>query len=440
LSDLAGEDGTWLPNGDLLVSHENHLWVVPKVGGAPRKFADTGGLSWWFRWSPDGKALRFTKNETGPNGNHQWEISADGTNSHRVLADWQEQGVMVRGNWTPDGKYFVFTVLGRAHDDLWALREKGDWLHKLDRKPVQLTSGPLGFSSSQPSLDGRKIFAIGTQFRSELSRYDKKSRQFVPYLGGISAVGVTFSPDGQWVAYITFPEGQLWRSRLDGSEKLQLTFPPNFSAYAQWSPDGQQIAFDSSLPGAPEQLCVVGKDGGSPRVLYQGQDIVRPSWRRDANTILFEDNLGVPEEAVVQLFKLKTNQLSTLPGSKGLVLPVVSPNGRYLAAGTVDGKKLKVYDFEAQAWQDFTSEHRVGFTVWSADSAYIYFDNGLSADPAIYRLRVADHMMEQVASLKNLRRVAWRNLPWLGLVPNGDPLVMRDVGSQEVYALDFDEP
>ena len=66
-----------------------------------------------------------------------------------MLADWQEQGVMVRGNWTPDGKYFVFTVLGRAHDDLWALREKGDWLHKLDRKPVQLTSGPLG--SVRPS-------------------------------------------------------------------------------------------------------------------------------------------------------------------------------------------------------------------------------------------------------------------------------------------------
>ena len=150
-----------------------------------------------------------------------------------------------------------------------------------------------------------------------------------------------------------FRRGQVWRSRLDGSEKLQLTFPSKFfglcAMVARWTTD----CFRFVSTGRTDRLCVVGKDGGSPRVLYQGQDIVRPSWRRDANTILFEDNLGVPEEAVVQLFNLKTNQLSTLPGSKGLVLPVVSPNGRYLAAGTVDGKKLKVYDFEAQAWQDF---------------------------------------------------------------------------------------
>jgi hypothetical protein len=29
---------------------------------------------------------------------------------------------------------------------------------------------------------------------------------------------------------------------------------------------------------------------------------------------------------------------------------------------------------------------------------------------------------------------------WFGLTPNGDPLLMRDIGSQEVYALDFEEP
>jgi hypothetical protein len=29
---------------------------------------------------------------------------------------------------------------------------------------------------------------------------------------------------------------------------------------------------------------------------------------------------------------------------------------------------------------------------------------------------------------------------WFGLTPEGDPLLMHDVGSQEVYALDLDEP
>jgi hypothetical protein len=33
---------------------------------------------------------------------------------------------------------------------------------------------------------------------------------------------VSFSRDGRWVAYVTYPEGELWRSKLDGSQKLKL--------------------------------------------------------------------------------------------------------------------------------------------------------------------------------------------------------------------------
>ena len=48
--------------------------------------------------------------------------------------------------------------------------------------------------------------------------------------------------------------------------------------------------------------------------------------------------------------------------------------------------------------------------------------------------------MELVASLKDTRRAIWGNLPWFGLTPKDEPLVLRDVGSQELYALDFEEP
>jgi Tol biopolymer transport system component len=222
-----------------------------------------------------------------------------------------------------------------------------------------------------------------------------------------------------------------------------LTSSPTFSPFERWSPDGQQIVYVSGQPGQSDQLCVVGKDGGSPRVLYQSPSgVVRPTWRKDGSAILFREagTVTVPENEEVKIFDLKTGQLSTLPDSKGVILPVISPDGRYLASGTADGKKLKLYDFSTQAWQEFALQIGVGVIEWSVDSRYVYFDNGLSTDPAIYRLRLADHKLEQVASLKNFRRVVWGNLPWFGLTPNGDPLVMRDIGSQEVYALDFEEP
>ena len=55
--------------------------------------------------------------------------------------------------------------------------------------------------------------------------YAADSKIWAPFLGGISAGELEVSPDGQWVTYTTFPEF-LWRSKLDGSERLQLTFAP----------------------------------------------------------------------------------------------------------------------------------------------------------------------------------------------------------------------
>jgi Tol biopolymer transport system component/predicted Ser/Thr protein kinase len=442
LSDFPVVDASWMPNGDLLVSRDNQFWVMPKQGGAPRKFADPAAIPWWPRWSPDGRVLRFSRQALETGAVDQWEVSVEGTNLHRVLpSGWQENANKMQGNWTPNGNYFVFITASGNRGDLWAVREKGDWLHKVDKRPVQLPAGPLSFASPQPSADGKKIFAIGAQLRSELVRYDKKSGQFVPYLNGISAAEVSFSPDGQWVAYTSYPEGQLWRSRIDGSEKLQLTFSSDSAAsYLRWSPDGTQITYISSQPGRPNQLCLVGRDGGSPRTLYEASFLTRPSWV-DGTTVAFAEGFFIAEMREVKVLDLKTGKVSTLPGSKGLGLPVVSPDGRYLASSTIDGRKLRLYDFTTHAWQELALPS-VGFAEWSADSRYLYFDNGLSKDPAIYRLRLADRKVEQVVSLKDFRRAVFsaNGATWMGLTPDGSPLLTRDTGTQEVYALDFEEP
>ena len=192
------------------------------------------------------------------------------------------------------------------------------------------------------------------------------------------------------------------------------------------------------MPGAPDKICVVGREGGSPKVLYQGTSITRTSWGRDGTSVVFGESTDLIEDAQVKLLDLKTGQVTTLPDSKGVVMPVVSPDGHYLGGGTADGKHLKIYDFDARTWKELSPEHTVGFTEWSADGRYLYFDNGWSADPAIYRLRVADQKVGQILTLKKFRRVLWGYLPWFGLTPKSEVLLMRDVGSQEVYALDFD--
>ena len=86
--------------------------------------------------------------------------------------------------------------------------------------------GPAATRSPLAGLDGKKLFATTSQARGRLARYDSRTGQFVPYLDGISAIGVDFSRDGQWIAYAQYPDLTLWRSKINGSDRLQLTFAP----------------------------------------------------------------------------------------------------------------------------------------------------------------------------------------------------------------------
>jgi Tol biopolymer transport system component len=435
VSELTAWDGTWLPDGNFLIARNKELLAVSP--GATRQFATLPDYSYWFRWSPDGQRLRFTVSAKG--GNSIWELPASGGSPHRVVPAltgiFHEQG-----SWTPDGRYFIFQVFHHNRTDLWTIREKSDLFRKLDHRPVQLTSGPMSFNAAQPSADGNTIYAVGEQPRSELVRYDSKSRQFLPYLDGASVTDVSFSRDEQWVAYSTYPDGVLWRSRIDGTQKLQLTSTmPQLAVMPQWSPDGKQIAF-SGGPGDQLQLYVVSADGGTSHLFSVAEsNVVSPSWTPDGNSIVFVDAAGTLTLRAVKVINLKASQVTTIPDSEGLLLSLCSPDGRYIAATSVDGQKLKLFDFKLQKWSDLLKTN-VGRISWSRDSKYIYFDTGLSAEPVFYSVRVDDRKVERVADFKGFRRVVSAWIPWSGVTPDGAPLLMRDLSTQEVYALDFEAP
>ena len=134
----------------------------------------------------------------------------------------------------------------------------------LQRGPRQLTAGPMNFNTPVFSGDSKKLFVLGEQRRGELVRYDTKAHQFLPYLSGISADRLGFSRDGQWVAYVSYPDGTLWRSKIDGTHKQQLTFQSFAVHLPRWSPDGNYIVFDGSKDGKSEEDLSISAAGGSP--------------------------------------------------------------------------------------------------------------------------------------------------------------------------------
>ncbi len=435
LGDAVGQSAAWSPDGQTIAyANGRDLFLAKSDGTEPRKLASASARVFKVAWSPDGAVIRFSVGDRLSRAHSLWQVSVNGSSLQPLLPGWQTAPSECCGNWTEDGKYFVFQVGG----NIWALAEKGNWFGKADGQPVQLTTGPMTYSSPLPSKDGKKLFVVGTLARGELARYDASSSQFVPFLSGISADGVSFSKDGQWAAYVSYPDGTLWRSKVDGTQRMQLSYPPLAAFAPRWSPDGRQIVFYVFSAGQKSKLYMVSTDGGTPRELMPGdsEDEWDPTWSPDGTRIAFGGGI-TDQNAGVRILDVKTQQVSTLPGSSGLFSPRWSPDGRYMVAMPSDSRSLMLFDFATQKWQEIATIS-MAFPNWSKSGEYIYFLHE-EDQPSVMRVRISDRKLERVADLKNFPQTGSYGI-WLGMAPDDSPLLLRDTGTQEIYSLDWQAP
>jgi Tol biopolymer transport system component/Ser/Thr protein kinase RdoA (MazF antagonist) len=443
LGNLEVSVAAWSPDGKRMAyAKENEIFLAKSDASEPRRILTTAGFSSDLRWSPNGAILRFTVNDPQTNFRSLWQASADGSNLHPLLPGWNKPTPNeCCGKWTADGRYFVFQSIREGTANVWALREDGGLFRSTAHEPVQLTTGPMNIGEPVPSRDGKKLFVQGWRTRGELVRYDAKSGQFAPYLSGISAMGFDFSRDGAWVAYNQDAEGIIWRSKVDGTQKLQLTFPPMQAYLPRWSPDGRQIAFFGHPPGEPWQIYAVPAAGGSPELIYRGEtNVADPNWSPDGKSLVFGGNSAYSNQAsAVYVLDMKTRKASKLPGSDGLFSPRWSPDGRYIAALTVNSLGSMLFDFTTQKWTELVKMF-VGYPNWSRDGRHVYFDGVLENEEGYYRVRVSDRKLERILSLQGFQAAPGAFGNWSGIAPDESPLYVRDASIQEIYALDWDAP
>jgi Tol biopolymer transport system component/DNA-binding winged helix-turn-helix (wHTH) protein len=438
LGEFSGHDAAWSPDGQALVyATKDELDVAGKDGVLLRKLMGGLGIPWWPRWSPDGKKLRFTLNDPKTQSNSIWEVRSDGTQLRPVLPGWNKPPDECCGSWTPDGRYFVFQATRDETTSIWALQE-GTGLLRRGPDPVQLTNGPMSTFVPLPSPDGKKIYLVGVKNRGELMRYEPRKRRFVPFLPGISAEDVEFSPDGRSVVYVEYPGLTLWRARRDGSERLQLTSPPFRVRLPRWSPDGKQLAFFGGMPGKPLKVYLIAAEGGQPQQLLDGDwDEGDPSWSPDGASLAFGRlpwKTGTTEPSEIYIMDLKSHRLTTVPGSNGLFSPRWSPNGKYLLATKADSSAFLLFDLARQTWT-VLAHGAMGYPYWSRDSNYVYFgDLSVPHRASVARVRIRDGSVEIVADLSTLRQTADG---WIGSDPDDLPIALREVGTEEIYALDW---
>jgi Tol biopolymer transport system component/DNA-binding winged helix-turn-helix (wHTH) protein len=440
LAGLQGEWPAWSPDRTRIAYTDgiHSVFVAGRHGESPRKIASVKGTPHGLCWSPDGTSLRFYQLDPRNEMLSIWEVRATGGEPRPLVSGWK----FGAGDdaWTADGSYSVF--LSASY--IWARRENCNPIRWRCREPMRIAAAFDGYQYPLPSRDGRKLFVLSGQQKQELVRYDLNSRTFVPYFPTFLAAEPDFSPDGEWVVYARLPQRTLWRSRLDGSEAVPLTVSGAEAYCPHWSPDGKQIAYMAVSGENQYKACVVPADGGRPQQLVPGPgEEGVPTWSRDGNFLVFGNVLhGLPaSQMTIRLLDLRSHQISTLPGSTGLWQAHWSPDGRYITALALGEESkgglqlcpaLLLYDFRSGTWTTLARIWVIRNMTWSHDSQYIYFDSGVP-DLGMYRVNIVSKKIELLASLKGFAAV---HDDWIGVAPDGSPLMMKDSRINEIYALD----
>jgi Tol biopolymer transport system component len=443
LGEVTGRHAAWSPdNKHLVFVQGSTIFVANADGSAARELYKASGSVFSPRFSPDGKRIRFSVGNTIQGTTAIWEVNTSGSNAHSLLEGWPYASAACCGSWTSNGAYYIFQVTQTSPSNLttlWVLPERGN---SSKGSPFQLTNGPISFGNALPARDNKRIWALGVQPTGEAVRYDRGRKRFTPLLSSVSATDLDYSADRKWVAYISVPDGALWRCKADGTERLQLTMPPERAALPRWSPSGDRIAYVSLRPQKPSQIVLVSLNGDDAQaVLPENRSQIDANWSSDGTRIMF-GYLHDARDLNVRIVDLKSHKAEVLHGSQELFSPRWSPNGRYVAALSPDFTKVMLLDLKTQKWSLWLSEPAgaVSYPVWSGDSKSIYFDDLVSDEESIRQIKVGGKKAERVFKLEGIERYPGPFGLWSGRMPDGSWMFVRDRSTQEVYQLTLELP
>jgi Tol biopolymer transport system component/DNA-binding winged helix-turn-helix (wHTH) protein len=217
------------------------IYLVPFVGGEPKRL--TFDEAWLERvaWAPDGRDLVFSSGGA-LSGGTLWRVSASGGQPERLPIG---------------GDNATYPTISSHANRLAYVHRSMD--ANIWRMEIQRSARPV----SPPS----KVIAS--------TRYE---------------AGPQFSPDGKRIAFHSDRSGsfEIWVCDSAGLDPLQLTsLGRSNTGTPRWSPDSRRIAFDAR-PAETADIYVIDADGGAPhRVTTEPSDDVVPSWSNDGRWIYF---------------------------------------------------------------------------------------------------------------------------------------------------------
>jgi DNA-binding winged helix-turn-helix (wHTH) protein/Tol biopolymer transport system component len=448
IGNVIADDAVFTPDGQSITfDGPDGIYLCQRNGGDVRKLVSLPGRSANPTWSNDGRRLRFTLFDDVMGGSTIWEVSATGRDLHPVLSHWPLAGNERSGRWSPDARYFYFESRQNGVETVWVVRdEDSSWLAAAP-KPVQLTFPPHEYGMPLPDENGRSIFVWGGQEHRELMKYDAASRTFESWLPNARAGWFAFSPNSQEFAFSR--DGSLWRSDGDASEPRPLA--AGFSAVGAivWSPDGKRILFHAIPKGESlERFFIIPAEGGAPNQIRIGNELSEPVWTADGGSVIFAKRFasGVTpvDRSGLYRMELPSGAPSKIPGSENLIHPSPSLDGHYLAAISEHRSgqlaHLKLFDFKTQAWTEIASGALISGDAWTSDSKFIYYQDLLAPGQPVLRYSVNTHKSERVLDFSAVLHSGANRCGFAGLTSDGSIMAVVTRGEGDLYRLDLDLP
>jgi Tol biopolymer transport system component/DNA-binding winged helix-turn-helix (wHTH) protein len=453
LGDVSAQEAVWSPSGDVIayVVGES-IQLTDPLGNHVRPLARFHPAPHALVWSPDGKRLRFTQTNLVEGTDSMWEIGLDGSSLRRVLPEGQNGPHEGSGTWLADGHYFAFSsgvdlrasLAVDTQASLWLIEENRGLFRRSSSKPIQLTMGPIAFDHPNAIPGTNRILAIGSHNEYQLLRIDPRSNAKTAMLAESGATDMDFSLDGQWVVYAARENGTLWKSRIDGSGKVQLTAAATGAFAPHWSPDQKQILFTGFLLDRQPRLYVVSAQGGAPQSVLPSNNkwaSVSGDWRTDGRQIVLDvQEMESGREPDIRILDLETGKLSKLLDSEGLIEPRWSADGRYIAALNPKKKQVYVYDCKLEKWSVLSEANFPATLRWSPSGDSLYYQDVDEVEESIFRVPMATRETERVIRLGDLLSSGAARCMFTGLSPDGSVYVTVDHGDVDVYSVDLKVP
>ena len=284
-------------SNDIMKDRErSNLWQVSVDGTNHRPLYSGLNNIRSPRWSPNGEKLAFISNETGSQQIHVRWID----NGETALIS-QLRASPSNLSWSPDGKWFAFTMNVKAPSETIAEpREKPDG--------ASWAKGPITVTTTQYQYDGQGIVAPAYRHVFIVPADGGTARQLTR--GNFNHYGsLAWSSDSKHIFFSAYrsddwelvsDEADIYSVSIISSKIKQITNQPGAERSPVISPNGQYIAFTKEerrpLAYSPDRIAIMDLDGKNIRILSEdlngdGNNLM---WASDSKSIYYAyDERGI---------------------------------------------------------------------------------------------------------------------------------------------------